>query len=352
MEKSLVKIDRTTAQDWLPILINKGLFSDYKNLSTRDEILQNAIIELGVEELTPAQEREALTTIGEYKTDRFIVRDYGRYSIGFDIKMHEESLIALEKKVTDDIDDADRLQIALSRISLYKLGHKLAMVILSEIYCQRTFKELRITKQTILSYLGYKSHEKQIYQDIDDAMFSLRYLNYVVYEYKNKVTMKQKYEQNGNFIYNLRQDKSSYTLWINEAFVGCIEHVLSKNTEKLDDEDKKPLFERGYFSYDTSLLSASRHYSTPGYLLSYFLSLDSGNAKLNDAMFKVVVYKASRFMKEAMIQYSRPSAMKRALIKAIEEVHCIDKMQPSVEELKQITPSMFYDTMIRIYIRK
>ena len=307
---------------------------------------------MGVEDLTPAQEREALTMAKEYKTDRFIVCDYGRYCIGFDLKMHEETLNDLEKKVTDDIEDEDRLQAALSRISLYKLGHKLAIVILSEVYRQRTFKELRITKQTILSYLGYKSHEKQIYKDIDDAMFSLRYLNYVIYKYKNKVTMGQEYHQNGNFIYNLRQDKSSYTLWINEAFVGCIEHVLSKDTEKLDDEDKKLLFHRGYFTYDTSLLSTSRHYSTPAYLLSNFLSLDSGNAKLNNAEFKVVVYKASRFIKEAMISHARPYDRKAAFMKAVKEVDNIHKIEPTMDELAQIKPVRFEDIMIRMYIKK
>ena len=356
MKNSLVKIDRTTAQEWLPMLINKGLFNRFNDLPTRQEILDNAKRELGVEKLTPSQERQALAAVGEYKTSNWVVRDYGSYSIGFDIKMHYESLLDAEKKFEDELtmDRYEREQIeqTLARIRLYKLGHRLAMVILSEAYRQRKYEELTITKQTILSYLGYNAEEKHIYQDIDDAMFSLRWLNYVVHEYKNKAADKLKSLQTGNFIYNLRQDSKSYTVWINKAFLGCIEHVLQKETENLSTDEKKLVFSRGYFTYDTKLLSMTRNYSTTAYLLAHFLVLDSGNNKLNYDECKVVAYKASRFMAEAKIANVRPGKRKNDLIRALQEVDIIAQITPDLSELKKIKPSMFDDTPIRVHIKK
>ena len=36
----IVKIDRTTGQEMLPLLMQKGIFSDFQNLPFRDEILK------------------------------------------------------------------------------------------------------------------------------------------------------------------------------------------------------------------------------------------------------------------------------------------------------------------------
>ena len=47
MNFPLVKIDRTTAQEWLPILINKGIFTRYHELPTMESVLENKRAELG-----------------------------------------------------------------------------------------------------------------------------------------------------------------------------------------------------------------------------------------------------------------------------------------------------------------
>jgi hypothetical protein len=72
----IVKIDRTTAQEWLPMLMNRGIFTRYNELPSKEEIIKNATNELGVDALTPAQEREVLASAGEYNTNRFVVKDY------------------------------------------------------------------------------------------------------------------------------------------------------------------------------------------------------------------------------------------------------------------------------------
>jgi len=351
MNFPIVKIDRTTAQEWLPLLINKGIFAKYHELPTMESVLENKRAELGVSSLDPAMERQALAEAGEYRTKRFVFRDYGHYAVGFDIKMYSEFLNEAEAYVQDQLDPS-KIEAALREIHLYKLGHKLSMIILSEAYKQRKYEELTITKQTILEYLGYDAGSKHIYQDIEEAMFSLRWLNYIIYHYKTKSTMGKKSKTMGNFIYNMTVDNKSYTLWINKAFVGCIVHVLSDETAGLSESDKRDAFSRGYFNYPTAMLPMTKDYSTPAYLLTHFLVLDSGNSKLNDDEFKVVAYSAARFMAEAGIRNSRPERRMRELLKALAEVEIIARTEPTLDELELIKPSAFDNIGLRIYIKK
>ncbi len=54
-----------------------------------------------------------------------------------------------------------------------------------------------------LDYLNYDTKEKNIYGDISDAIFSLTWLNYLIYEYKNSIEVKP-----------IREDGISYTFGI------------------------------------------------------------------------------------------------------------------------------------------
>ena len=96
----------------------------------------------------------------------------------------------------------------------------------------------------------------------------------------------------------------------------------------------------------------TRDYSTMAYLLAHFLTLDSGNIRLNNGDNKVVAYKASRFMKEANISHCRASRRKHDLIKALIEIDIVDKIEPRVEELRKIKPAMFDDVQIRVHLKK
>ena len=116
----IVKYDSKTIKELLPIFINKGIFAKYDGLPERADLLDQLKLELGVAELTTGREREYLSQVGEYKTDDFVVCDYGNYLIKFTLNSYKGNL-------KDD----------LQRVRLNKLGHRVAMVILSEVYHQR-----------------------------------------------------------------------------------------------------------------------------------------------------------------------------------------------------------------------
>ena len=162
----IVKIDRMTGQEMLPLFLQKGIFSNYKALPTKEELLDKAKLEMGVESFTKAQERIILQSERVYRTTNYIVRNFGNFEVGFGLSF-------LMNNYSDD-----QLDEALGRVSLYKLGHRLASIILAEVYIQGKTIDLVISKEKLLKYLGYSSYEKQIYTQIDDAMFSLMTLNY------------------------------------------------------------------------------------------------------------------------------------------------------------------------------
>ena len=335
-EFSIVKMDRTTAQEVLPIFINKGIFSKYDSLRSKEEILEDKKKELGVESLTPEQTREALTRAGKYRTKDHVVRDYGNYAIGFSSNLYS------------DYKD-DNLEGALEKIRLHKLGHKIAVIILSEAYRQGIYDGLVIPKVDLLKYLGYSSVEKQIYQEISDVLFSLRWLNYNIYQFKNKGTKIDK-SATGNFIYHLEDDGKNYKISINKYFIGCIEHLLV-NDENRTDEEKKELFSRGYYDYPTSFLPSSKNYSTAGYLLGDFLIMDSGNAKLRKPGLKVVAYKVSRFIQACKIEHSRDSKKAKLFLEALKELKIIESISPRLEDLLLMKPSQLLEATVHIAIK-
>ena len=115
----IVKIDRTTITEILPIFINKGIFSNYDDLPERADLLDNLKEELGVQALSKEQVREYLSQVGEYKAKDYVVRDYGSYIIAFSLEAYKGNI-----------------QGGLKKARLNRLGHKIAMLILSEVYTQ------------------------------------------------------------------------------------------------------------------------------------------------------------------------------------------------------------------------
>jgi len=328
----IVKIDRTTAQEMLPIFINKGIFSNYKALPTKEEFLTKAKAELGVETLTKEQERSALQSEKMYRTTNYVVRNFGNYEVGFGLSflMNNQS--------------EDQLVNALSRVSLYKLGHRIASLILAEVYIQGKTTDLVISKERLLESLGYSSYEKQIYARIDNVMFSLMTLNYFIHEYKTNVTGKLKSKELGWFIYAVKSDHKNYTLSVNKNFVGCIASVMNNEEEAERD------FSRGYFTYPTSILPASKDYSTAAYLLSNFLIMDSGNAKLNNGEVKIVAYSIRRLLDVMKIEAARNDHAKKAFLDALAEVKIINKTTPTLKELSSMKSSRLLDQVIHIQL--
>ena len=223
----IVKIDRTITHKYLTLFMNKGIFSNYKTLPKKVELLEIAKKDLGVDELTPIQKREILTLAGEYKTQNYVVKDYGNYIIAFSARMFLESLESAEEELALGISNDYHVDEALKRIKLYKLGHKIAFAILSEAYHQRKYDDFVIPKQKLLYYLDYETNEKNIYSDIRTALFSLRWLDYKIFEYKNSVEVKPKSTQIGNFLYDIKEDGNNYTLGINKNFAGGVAYLLT-----------------------------------------------------------------------------------------------------------------------------
>ena len=327
----IVKIDRTTITEILPIFLNKGIFSNYDDLPERADLLDQCKEELGVPVLTKEQEREYLTQIGEYKTDGYVVRDYGNYLIAFTLNAYQGNL-------NDD----------LQRVRLNQRGHKIAMIILSEVYSQKKWEGLIIPKQKIVECLGYTSHDKHIYRDISDVMYSLRWLDYKIIEYKTKVKIREDKKTTGNFIYNLSEDSKSYTLWINKLFVGSIVYVLTGDKTSLP----KDAFKRGYFNYPTSLLPLSKDYSQGAYLLTNFLMAEKGNSKLNTKDHKVIAYKIPKLVEIMKLAYSRDDKNYQAFLNALEETQIIDRLDPDISTLKSLKPSRIQNQVVRIYVKK
>ena len=181
-------------------------------------------------------------------------------------------------------------------------------------------------------------------------MFSLSWLDYQKYEYKTKNPLSKNRKSFGNFIYNVEEDAKSFKVWVNKMFFGCVEHLITD--EKHDKDERSELFERGYVKYPTSLIPLTKDYSGAAYMLVNFLVTDSGNAKLKEGNLKVVAYKGSKLIEEARINYSRKRDEVEELLASLSEIELIEKLEPSLEELKKMKPNGVYDTVIKIFIKK
>ena len=349
----VVMLDRTTTHEMLPMFMHRGLFSNYSLLPDRSEILEIAKVELGVESLTKEQERKALSDVREYKSASYVFRDYGNYVIAFSASLYLDHIQGIEKaiesKQQNNPDNILDLEKALERIRLYKLAHKVALIILSEAYIQRKYEELEITKEKIINYLGLDASDKYIYQDLSDVMFSLRWLDYQKFEYKTKNPLSKNRKSFGNFIYNVDEDAKSFKVWVNKMFLGCVEHLITD--EKHSEVERAELYQRGYVRYPTSLIPLTKDYSGAAYMLVNFLVTDSGNAKLKEGNYKVVAYKGSKLIAEAKIEHSRISVAVKELIESLEAIELIEKTEPSIDELKLMKPNGVYNTVIKIYIK-
>jgi hypothetical protein len=133
---------------------------------------------------------------------------------------------------------------------------------------------------------------------------------------------------------------------VNKNYVGCIESVI--NNEKGVERD----FNRGYFTYPTSILPASKDYSTAAYLLSNFLIMDSGNAKLNDRNQKVVAYSVKHLIEVMKIERVSKTKLKKAFLDALEEVQIINKTSPTLKDLARMKSFNLLDQVVHIYLPK
>ena len=362
----IVRIDRATGQDLLPVFMERGIFSNFSELRNKEDILEEARINSGKGKLTPIEEREVLAVEQEYREGHYVVRDYKDHAIGFAANMFVEHLMNEEKRFTDDQKNcmdsreelgeerfnkySDEITRKLSEIKLYKIAHRLAFAILAEVYQQKSLT-ITVAKTRLISLLGYTVEEHGIYRDIWNALDSLRWLEYKFFRFsldKRKKTNKPSSEAVGWFVYNIVNNASTYTLSVNPVFVGCVHSLFAG---KLPEEDLKNTFERGYYKWPSSILPLTKDYSTPAYLLTQFLIREVGNKKLAEPGFKVVSFTIDRFIKEAKISFSQFSKAMSAMVKAFQEVEIINRTDPSLEDLSKIKPANAREMQLRVWIQ-
>lgn len=351
--KDIVKLDRTTVQEFLPLLTQRGIFSKYDNLPKGEDILAKEKKRLGIDQLTLEQERLVLTKTGKYRSNAYVFRDYGDYVIAFSAKLYLENLMKTEEELKDEVMlkkyGEKRIAKALERINTYKLAHKLAIIILGEVYIQNKHEQLVIPKQRLIELLGYKTTDKSIYNHVKEAINSLRWLDYIVYKYKTRKVLKKDYTTTGNFIYNFSDKPTEYEFWVNPLFVGCAIH-MAQDGSKLSEEEHKRLFARGYLEYPLSHIAESKVVSNAAYYLGHYLLTQNGNTQLNTIDHRIITVSVENLYRVAGISHSRPDVRVNTLLNAMEEIAHIQHIEPPIEDLRQKKSKRVEEMTLHIYL--
>lgn len=354
--KNIVIIDRDTSQNLLKPFLEKNIFSGYTDLKSREEILKERIKSINKNKLEIEEIRETLSEAKEYEYNGYYVRDYKEYVIGFSANIYIDYLKKAEMKFIEEASktnkeyEKQKMEAVLKKLKLYKLAHKLAYAILAEVSLQRKYKDLEIPKIRLIQLLGYNSSEKQIYQDIKEAVFSLRWLEFVVWDY-SKISKKAKsrdyaYSRTiGSFITKITETDKVFIFDIEKQFVGCLQYIIQNDVEN----NKNKL---NYFRFPLSLLLLTKNYSDSAYFLSQFLIREAGNSMLNTSEHKVISYKIDRYIKEANIRYTHNTKKVNLFIKSLKEIDFIEKTEPKLEEIELLKPKKILDTNLKIFIEK
>lgn len=360
----IVKIDLATEQDLLPLLLNKSIFTNYSNLPTKEEIIKQERIRLNKEELDFEEKRAVLTKVGEYRQDIYVVRDYGNHVIGFSCQLYLDYIKASEDKLEDKLEDAlkqphlflgivKKIEQGLESVRLYRLAWKIAHVVLTEVYTQRKLRGLVISKERMLRLLGYAPNEKRIYQRIEQALDSLRWCSYKIWGYTFTPGYKKRTDRPssgsvGTFIYNVSWTPKHYTLSVNENYVGCVYQLLLE--DKAPKKERKELFARGYFDWQTRILRLTKDAPISVELLSVFFIKEKGNPKVRRPKIKVITHTVETLAKQAHITHTRTSRRYNDTLSILEQIEIMEKIEPPIHELRQLRPSKGLRTVVHIYV--
>ncbi|HOD41741.1 MAG: hypothetical protein BWY32_01875 [bacterium ADurb.Bin243] len=343
------KIARHAIQSGMTII--KPLFSKkFRELPQMAKILQAAADKLQ-RKLTLAEIFEVLTAAGEYLHGSYICRTVENKTIRFNFKSYVDHISA--KKIISSCagDEAEIIDAGMKRIKLNALSHKIAHIILHELYIQRKFNGLGVvlTKAKMIEYLGYHSGSTEIYRDIDEAIDALYFLEFVIYHYKaggESNHNRQIKEELGRFITEKSQDNKKYILNISAKFIGCIVNTGKKGPD---------LFVEGYFSWTPIILNALRHSSTADYLLAQLLISSKGNAALKVPGMKVIAHKTETLINILKIEYNQTSKAIGQLIQSISNLvnsGIIARVDPDLKRLSQIQPRKLKGQTIKIYVKR
>lgn len=356
----IVKIDRVTEQDLLPILLTKSIFTNYSDLPKKEDIIKQECIRLNKEELDYEETRAVLTKAGEYRIGIYVARDYGTHVIGFSCELYLDYIKAREDNLGDKLKQpylypemVERVERGLESVRLYRLAWRIAHIVLAEVYIQRKLRGLVIPKEQMLRYLGYTPDEKHIYQRIEQALDGLRFCSYRIWGYTFTPGYKKRTNRPGpgsvgEFVYNVSTTPKDYILSVNENYVGCVYHLLLDN--KAPKKERKELFRRGYFDWQTRIYKLTKDGPLSVELLSVFFIKEKGNPQLRRPKMKVIAHTMERLTKEAHITHKRPRQRYHQLIETLEKVEIIKKIEPPIDELKQLRPAMGLKTVVHIHM--
>lgn len=138
----IVKIDRTTAQDLLSIFAEKAIFSGCNNLPMKENILEKEKLKLNKTDLSYHEQRNALAKAKRYKDGHWVISDYGDKAIGFDMRLYQDFIKETENQIGNQLSPYsneydEQAEMAIKRVRLFVLAHKLAYIILAEVFSQK-----------------------------------------------------------------------------------------------------------------------------------------------------------------------------------------------------------------------
>lgn len=345
------KIDRQIVQKSLNLI--KPLFTKkYKELKQGTGLIEKRANELGkdINLMSKYEIYQALEDAEEYLHGDFVCKTIGFRTVRFHLKAFLDSRSFRTMKdggfgVADgDAEEAE--DKALRQMKLGVFVHKVACYILHQVYMQRKYNGLNIVleKSKIVRHLGYELYSTEIYRDIEEAIDSLYYLEFV--EHSSPGNTRYCRETLGRFITEKVDDGKQYIVNVSERFIGCI--VFTGTFDKSN-------FKRGYFSWAPIINFATRCYSDAGYLLAVKLISDEGNMAVKATNHKVIIFKVETLLAMLHIKCQQFSKSVMQLKRAIVELYkgrIILKTEPCLEKLRHTKAANLKGQSIKFYLKK
>lgn len=338
INNQITYVDRMVYQEFISKFCEKGVFSNFDLLPFKDQLIKDAKLKINQPELSYDETRKVLSEAKEYKTETHIIRDFGTHLYAFSYKVFIDSKAGSD----ENLNQSETINDALKKVSMGRLANKVVLYILSEVFKQKKTEDVKIFKKDLIETLGYSSEDKFLYSDIYTVIFSLRWLDYQVFEFKKRNGLKLK--SWGTFIYDIQIEHDSYIISVNKKYIGCVFDLFNNPIEGK--------FKTGYIKYPMVAIRAAKEYSTAAYLLTNFLICENGNAKLNTEEEKVIAFSGGVLIKTIKINHKRLNKQKGGLIKALKELDFINKIEPSIPELEKLSSKDIKKTVIRIYLDK
>jgi len=360
-ELPVVKIDRTTSKELLPLFLNKGIFSNFNQIHHIQDIIAKEEKRIG-RKLTAKEKRDLEIKTGEYKKDGYVWKEFPGYAIGFGYKHFREYLEEMEKFYQKRKEEAEvspflfpdmkkEIEEVLRKIKIYKKGQDLAYGILGEVFLQKTSSGVILPKKNAVYYIGHTPEDKGAYQDVKEILNSLMWLSYRITGRENS-NIKGAI---GNFIYNVVESSKQYILDINPVYVGCIQQFF-RNKERRTRKERKELFSRGYFNFPMKALAISKGYSASTQEFRNYLLREKGNTYLNSKKYKVISQKIKIYIRKACLRYKKKDRNYKVFVEEVLPTlirdRFIAKIEPSLDELKALSPKIGYETNLKIYVPK